>query len=71
MRYAVNLEKKKVYKIDAGMQCMVDAECIDPDEADQFVLDQLEADVIVEADSEVRRNEKASSSGVMKLAFLM
>lgn len=59
MRYAVNLENKKVYKIDAGMQCLADAECIDPDEADQFVLDQLEADVIVEADSEEEALEKA------------
>ncbi|MBH8608924.1 helix-turn-helix transcriptional regulator [Thermoactinomyces sp. CICC 10521] len=62
-RFAVDIENKKAYLIDEGIQSLVDAEGIyDGEEADRFILDQLNADLIIEAPDEEKALEIAQKT---------
>jgi hypothetical protein len=67
MRYAVNLKKRNVYIIDEGYNVLISAEEIyDSDQADQYILSQLGADVIVEAEDKESALQKAIDQHLSK-----
>jgi hypothetical protein len=67
MRYAVNLKKINVYIIDEGYNVLISAEEIyDSDQADQYILSQLGADVIVEAEDKESALQKAIDQHLSK-----